>query len=89
MYERMEYNDMGNITKLVRNTQMAADTLGVDYSYLVNTMIPSNRLQSLSRGLTGSYTYDVKGNATKDRTGMTFAYNHLNLPKTVTKTGFR
>lgn len=29
----------------------------------------------------------MNGNATKGRTGMTFAYNQLNLPKTATKTG--
>lgn len=87
MFERMEYDDMGNITKLVRNSQTAADTLGINYSYLVNTTVPSNRLQSLSGGFTGSYSYDVNGNATKDRTGMTFTYNHLNLPKTATRTG--
>src|SRR5690606_2155099 len=46
-----------------------------------------NRLMSLSGALTGTYTYDANGNATKDRTGMTFSYNHLNLPKTATKSG--
>ena len=29
----------------------------------------------------------MNGNVTKDRTGMTFAYNHLNLPQPVTKNG--
>jgi len=39
----------------------------------------------LGGALTGSYTYDLNGDATKDRTGMNFAYNHLNLPRTVSK----
>src|SRR5690606_3838470 len=36
---------------------------------------------------TGSYSYYPNGNALTDRTGMTFTYNYLNLPKTATKTG--
>src|SRR5690606_23478083 len=32
-------------------------------------------------GMTGSYSYDTNGNALTDRTGMTFSYNHLNLPQ--------
>src|SRR5690606_2148243 len=46
-----------------------------------------NRLMSLSGALTGTYIYDANGNATKDRTGMTFRYNHLNLPDSVWNTG--
>ena len=86
MYERMEYDDMGNITKLTRNSQTAADTLAINYNYLVGS-VKSNRLQSLTGGFTGTYTYDANGNATKDRTGMNISYNHLNLSKTATKTG--
>ncbi|MCW8309701.1 hypothetical protein K7A41_00505, partial [Sphingobacterium sp. InxBP1] len=37
--------------------------------------------------LTGSFTYDLNGNATKDRTGMVFTYNQLNLPRTATGNG--
>ena len=44
-------------------------------------------MQSLTGGLTGTYTYDANGNATKDRTGMSFTYNHLNLPQSATKSG--
>src|SRR5690606_41294059 len=52
---------------------------GIEYTYT------GNRLTSLGGALTGSYTYDLNGDATKDRTGMNFAYNHLNLPRTVSK----
>lgn len=41
----------------------------------------------LSGGLNGSYTYDVNGNALTDRNGLTYTYNHLNLPTMATKTG--
>ncbi|QRY60514.1 hypothetical protein [Sphingobacterium siyangense] len=41
----------------------------------------------LTGGVTGSFTYDLNGNATKDRTGMALSYKYLTLPKTVTGTG--
>jgi|GEM_PF-6059342 len=53
----------------------------------INYTYTGSRLNALSGGLTGSYTYDANGNAATDRTGMMFSYNHLNLPKTATKTG--
>jgi len=81
MSEELIYDEMGNITSLKRDNGTV-----IGYNYVVSGQ-KSNRLQSLSGGFTGTYTYDVNGNATKDRTGMTFAYNHLNLPKTATKTG--
>ena len=77
MSEALTYDDMGNITNLKRD----GHATGISYTYT------SNRLTSLSGALTGTYTYDANGNATKDRTGMTFRYNHLNLPKTATKSG--
>ena len=84
MSETLSYDDMGNIKTLKRD----AGTVG-QYTYL--NAGKSNRLGSLSGGVAGtgtlSYSYDVNGNVTKDRTGMTFAYNHLNLPQTVTKSG--
>ena len=80
MNEVLSYDDRGNIKTLKRDN----DAL-ITYTYTNGNT--SNRLASLSGGLTGSYTYDGNGNATKDRTGMLFTYNHLNLPKTAKKTG--
>ncbi len=77
MSEVLTYDDMGNITNLKRD----GHATGISYTYT------GNRLMSLSGALTGTYIYDANGNATKDRTGMTFSYNHLNLPKTATKSG--
>ncbi len=86
MYERMEYDERGNIKKLVRNGNSLSDTTATNYAYENNNL--SNRLTSITKGsVTSNYTYDVNGNATKDRTGMSFTYNHLNLPKTANKTG--
>jgi len=80
MSEVLTYDDMGNIRTLVRDNGTA-----ITYNY--NNTNKSNRLASLSGGVTGSFTYDLNGNATKDRTGMALSYNYLNLPKTVTGTG--
>lgn len=84
MSETLTYDDMGNIKSLKRDAGTPAQ-----YTYL--NAGKSNRLGSLKGGIAGtgtlSYSYDGNGNVTKDRTGMTFAYNHLNLPQTVTKTG--
>ncbi|MCS3556780.1 MULTISPECIES: RHS repeat domain-containing protein [unclassified Sphingobacterium] len=77
MSELLTYDDMGNIKTLTRDN-------GASITYVYNNANKSNRLSSLSGGLTGTFTYDLNGNATKDRTGMSFTYNHLNLPKTVT-----
>ena len=81
MNELISYDDRGNIKTLKRDN----DAL-ITYTYTNGNT--SNRLASLSGGLTGSYTYDGNGNATKDRTGMLFTYNHLNLPKTATENGY-
>lgn len=75
MSEFLTYDDMGNIRTLTRDN-------GTAITYAYNNSNKSNRLASLSGGLTGSFTYDLNGNATKDRTGMLFTYNQLNLPKT-------
>ncbi len=80
MSEVLTYDDMGNIKTLVRDNGTA-----INYNY--NNVNKSNRLAGLTGGVTGSFTYDLNGNATKDRTGMTLSYNYLNLPKTVTGTG--
>src|SRR5690606_36890137 len=78
LIEALTYDDMGNIRTLRRDN-------GTVITYNYNNSQKSNRLASLSGGLSGSFTYDLNGNATKDRTGMNFAYNHLNLPRTVSK----
>src|SRR5690606_19376142 len=77
MREQLTYDDMGNINNLKRD----GHATGINYNYT------GNRLTSLSGALTGSYTYDANGNATKDRTGMNFRYNHLNLPDSVWNIG--
>ncbi|GGH31459.1 RHS repeat-associated core domain-containing protein [Sphingobacterium alkalisoli] len=76
MSEVLSYDNMGNILTLKRDNATTTS-----YAYT------GNRLTGLSGGMTGSYTYDANGNAKTDRTGMAFTYNHLNLPKTATKTG--
>jgi len=78
MSEVITYDElgMGNIKTLKR------DALAVT-TYTYN----GNKLTGLTGGLTGAYTYDGNGNATKDRTGMTISYNYLNLPQSANKTG--
>jgi hypothetical protein len=49
--------------------------------------MPTTAISCLTGSLTGAYTYDGNGNATKDWTGMLFSYNYLNLPQSATKTG--
>ncbi|UIR57986.1 RHS repeat-associated core domain-containing protein [Sphingobacterium sp. SRCM116780] len=80
MSEALTYDDMGNIKTLTRDG-------GTTITYAYNNTNKSNRLLSLTGGLTGTFTYDLNGNATKDRTGMAFTYNQLNLPKTAAITG--
>ncbi|GGH10501.1 hypothetical protein FAZ19_01190 [Sphingobacterium alkalisoli] len=80
MIEALTYDDMGNIKTLARNTGNTTATTSTTYTY--NNGNKSNRLASLS-GNTNTYLYDANGNATKDRTGMTIRYNHLNLPDSV------
>ncbi|KKO92847.1 hypothetical protein AAW12_02635 [Sphingobacterium sp. Ag1] len=75
MKEILSYDKMGNINSLAR------DNSTTNYQYV------GNQLMSLSGGLSASYTYDKNGNATKDRSGMTFTYNELDLISAVTKTG--
>ncbi|UIR55478.1 DUF6443 domain-containing protein [Sphingobacterium sp. SRCM116780] len=80
MSEALTYDDMGNIKTLTRDG-------GTTITYAYNNTNKSNRLATLTGGLTGTFTYDLNGNATKDRTGMAFTYNQLNLPKTAAITG--
>lgn len=74
MREEINYDEIGNIKWLKRDGGLT------NYSYENNGM--STRLSSLSGIIKGNYTYDLNGNATKDRTGMQFNYNYLNLPVT-------
>ena len=76
MTEAITYDDMGNIKTLRRDA-------GTVTTY-VHT---GNQLTGLTGGLSGTYTYDINGNAKTDRTGMAFTYNYLNLPQTATKSG--
>ncbi len=69
MTEELEYDDMGNIRMLRRDGKAST------YSY------EGNRLSSLSGALNGKYSYDDNGNALRDRLGMDFTYNYLNLPQ--------
>jgi RHS repeat-associated protein len=76
MAEVLTYDVMGNIKTLTRDGYG-----GGAYVYT------GNRLDSIV-GSTGSYAYDVNGNATTDgRNGMSLTYNHLNLPATASKSG--
>lgn len=79
MREELDYDDMGNINWLKRD--------GVITNFSYENSGKSNRLLSLTGQIKGNYTYDLNGNATKDRTGMTFTYNHLNLPQAVAGNG--
>lgn len=77
MSESLGYDEMGNIKRLSRD----AGTEGV-YNY------NGNQLSSISNGplATGSYGYDVNGNAITDgRNGVTLTYNYLNLPQTASR----
>lgn len=75
MSEVLSYDKMGNISALKR------DNITTNYQYV------GNQLTSLNGGLSGTYTYDKNGNATKDRTGMTLTYNELDLLSVANKTG--
>ena len=78
MSELLTYDDMGNIRTLARD--------GTTITYVYNNANKSNRLLSVTGGA-NNYIYDVNGNATKDRIGMNFSYNHLNLADSAWNTG--
>jgi RHS repeat-associated protein len=76
--QAIDYDLNGNIQHLTRQANPA-----YVYSYT------GNQLQSVSGLTTGTYTYDVNGNMQYDaRTGKTYNYNLLNLPQSVSATGF-
>ena len=85
MSEALTYDEMGNIRTLSRNIGNTTSTGLTTYTYQNSNK--SNRLASLTGAISGQFAYDANGNATKDRTGMTIGYNHLNLPDTVYNTG--
>ncbi|MFD2904392.1 hypothetical protein [Sphingobacterium anhuiense] len=85
MIEDLAYDDMGNITVLKRNVGNTATLTTTSYAY--NNTNKSNRLLSVTGGVSGTYTYDLNGNAKTDRTGMNFNYNHLNLPDSAWNAG--
>ncbi|GGH04552.1 hypothetical protein FAZ19_05560 [Sphingobacterium alkalisoli] len=75
--EEVSYDVMGNIKQLTRDNLSA-----------INYVYEGNMLSSVSGGgISGTYLYDGNGNATKDRTGLVYTYNNLNLPKTAVKSG--
>ncbi|MBB5648149.1 DUF6443 domain-containing protein [Pedobacter cryoconitis] len=79
MSELLNYDLMGNINTLSRDGGIK----GI-YNYT------GNKLMNISKGplATGDYSYDANGNTTTDgRSGVTLAYNVLNLPITATKSG--
>jgi RHS repeat-associated protein len=94
--EVVGYDVMGNIRTLSRfqgNAITPIDQLAYTYENGNN----SNRLQSVADGSgndlgqlngTTSYINDVNGNLLTDsKKQLTFTYNHLNLPYTITKAG--
>jgi RHS repeat-associated protein len=72
------YDTMGNITALSR--------AGTAYTYSYN----GNQLTSVTGLTSGSYSYDGNGNMNYDaRNGKNISYNLLNLPDSVTSSGFK
>jgi len=77
--EALTYDKAGNITQIVRGGT-GNGTLNFTYK----NSGKSNQLFGVSGYRSGSFGYDVNGNLTSDGTkGLTFAYNLLNLPATV------
>jgi len=76
--QAIDYDLNGNIRHLTRQVNPA-------YTYTYS----GNQLQTVSGITTGTYTYDLNGNAKYDaHTGKTTTvYNLLNLPSTITATG--
>lgn len=81
MSEELEYDEMGNINWLKRDGKLT--------NYTYENGGNSGRLLALTGDIKGNYKYDLNGNATNDRTGMLFSYNHLNLPVEVSGNGVK
>jgi RHS repeat-associated protein len=75
------YDMMGNIKTLNRT---APNTASLGYTYTGNQLTSVTNNGAAFR----SYGYDQNGNATGDGMGKTISYNMLNLPATVSASGF-
>jgi RHS repeat-associated protein len=75
------YDQMGNIKTLNRT---APNTVSLGYTYTGNQLTSVTNNGAAFR----SYGYDPNGNATGDGMGKTISYNMLNLPATVSASGF-
>ncbi|MGJ1420760.1 RHS repeat-associated core domain-containing protein [Sphingobacterium spiritivorum] len=75
MSELLNYDEMGNITKLIR------DGTSIDYTY------SGNKLSMVSGTVNGNYAYDNNGNVSADRNGLNYVYTHFNIPKAVNGNG--
>lgn len=74
--ERMTYDQMGNITQLIRG--------GVGGGTLTYPVYEGNQLKTVTGYSAQSYQYDLNGNARSDGMGKNIIYNMLNLPRSVT-----
>ncbi|MFE7087115.1 DUF6443 domain-containing protein [Sphingobacterium spiritivorum] len=75
MSELLNYDEMGNITKLIR------DGASIHYTY------SGNKLSMVSGIANGNYAYDNNGNVSADRNGLNYVYTHFNIPKAVNGNG--
>jgi RHS repeat-associated protein len=91
--ETITYDNMGNISTLIRGGTNNAAALSYNYTDIHGN--PGNRLTAVNHTSDGSpfrtYTYDDNGNATTDgnltTSAKTINYNILNLPQSVTSNG--
>ncbi|SDQ01467.1 RHS repeat-associated core domain-containing protein [Mucilaginibacter sp. OK268] len=79
----IDYDLVGNIQHLTRGAPSLPMPPTYTYTYT------GNQLQSVSGLTTGTYQYDPNGNVKFDaRTQKNITYNLLNLPQSITATGF-
>ena len=74
--EQMSYDQMGNITQLVRG--------GAGGGTLTYPVYEGNQLKTVTGYSPRSYLYDANGNARSDGMGKDITYNMLNLPRSIT-----
>ncbi|MBB6498155.1 DUF6443 domain-containing protein [Pedobacter cryoconitis] len=84
--ESLNYDQMGNITSLIRGGTSAAN---LAYTYTDVNGNYSNQLQKVTNNnaVFRSYGYDSNGNATSDGGTQTINYNLLNLPQSIVQGG--